>query len=151
MAKTLKKLPNLYDFPIFRALVEVEMRRIRAGGLKGKTHFSIGFLYSPNISDYISGSPRYLGFMRKVKELLREPDVITPVEEDFLFFFFPDITREEAENKLNKLKQLFRGREIIDGIASYPEDGQTEYELFNKLVQIMNEKLIPVIELYSED
>ena len=149
MVKRNIKLPNVYEFVVFKSLVEIELRRVRA--YNRDTKFSIGFFYSPEIAEYIrSGNMRYLGFLRKLKQILKEPDVLTPVEEDFIFFFFPDITREEAEEKLKSIKELFRGKNIIDGIASYPEDGKTEQELFNKLVQIMNEKLIPVIQLYEE-
>lgn len=149
MVKRNIKLPNVYEFTVFKGLVEVELRRVRA--FNRDTKFSIGFFYSPEIAEYIrSGNVRYLGFLRKLKKILKEPDVITPVEDDFIFFFFPDITRKEAEEKLKSIKDLFKGKEIIDGIASYPEDGKTEQELFNKLVQIMNEKLIPVIQLYEE-
>jgi hypothetical protein len=151
MANKDLKIPNVYDFPVFKALVEVELRRIRAFGKKDE-RFSIGFLYAPHIADYVAGrSVKYMGFVKKIKEILREPDVLAPVEEDFLFFYFPDITREEAEKQVERIKKLFRNVEIIDGIASYPEDGETEYQLFNKLVQVMNDKLIPVIELYSEE
>lgn len=149
MAKKGIKLSNLYDFVVFRALVEIELKRVRA--YNRNTKFSIGFFYSPQIAEYIrSDSIRYLGFLKKVKSILSEPDVITPVEDDFIFFFFPDISREEAERKVNSIKKLFRGKEIIYGIASYPEDGKTEHELFNRLIQIMNEKLIPVIKLYED-
>lgn len=147
--KSFIKLPNIYDFIVFRSLVEIEVRRARAHNKD--TRFSIGFFYSPQIAEYIrSGNIRYLGFLKKLKQILSEPDVISPVEDDFIFFFFPDITREEAEAKIRDIKNLFKGKEIIDGIASYPEDGKSEYELFDKLVQIMNEKLIPVIQLYEE-
>ncbi len=144
------KLSNLYDFVVFRALVEIELKRVRAYGRE--TKFSIGFFYSPQIAEYIrSDSIRYLGFLKKIKSILSEPDVITPVEDDFIFFFFPDISRAEAEKKVENIKKLFRGKEIIDGIASYPEDGKSEQELFDKLVKIMNEKLIPVIDLYEKE
>ncbi len=149
MLKKVIKLPNLYDFIVFRALVEIELRRVRA--YNRDTKFSIGFFYSPQIAEYIrSDSIRYMGFIKKMKNILSEPDVITPVEDDFIFFFFPDISRKEAEKKVENIKKLFRGKEIIDGIASYPEDGKTEQELFDKLVKIMNEKLIPVIDLYEK-
>ena len=143
------KLPNIYDFIVFRSLVEIELRRVRA--YNKDTMFSIGFFYSPQIAEYLrSGNIRYMGFLRKLKQILKEPDVLSPVEEDFIFFFFPDITRKEAEEKINKIINLFKGKEIIYGLASYPEDGKTEYELFDRLVNIMNEKLIPVIQLYEE-
>jgi len=150
MLKKVIKLPNLYDFIVFRALVEIELRRVRA--YNRDTRFSIGFFYSPQIAEYIrSDSIRYMGFIKKMKNILSEPDVITPVEDDFIFFFFPDISRAEAEKKVESIKKLFRGKEIIDGMASYPEDGKTEHELFDKLVKIMNEKLIPVIDLYEKE
>jgi hypothetical protein len=36
---------------------------------------------------------------------------------------------------------------FVEGVVSYPEDGKTSRELFDKIVQIMNEKLIPIIEI----
>ena len=150
MAKNGIKLSNLYDFVVFRALVEVEARRART--YNKDTKFSIGFFYSPEIAEYLrSDSIGYLGFKKKIKDILKEPDVIAPVEDDFIFFFFPDISREEAEKKVEQIKRLFRNRNIIEGIASYPEDGKTEYDLFHRLIDIMNEKLIPVIKLYEEE
>ena len=150
MARKGIKLTNTYDFVVFRSLVEIELKRVRANDRD--TKFSIGFFYFPQIAEYIrSGNIRYLGFIRKLKEILSEADIITPVEDDFIFFFIPDISRKEAEEKVKKIRNLFKGKDIIYGIASYPEDGKTEYELFDKLVQIMNEKLIPVIQLYEEE
>jgi hypothetical protein len=138
---------NIYDFEVFKALVEIEIRR------NERHHdpkiFSIAFLYAPNlVKEFKSKNVEEFAFI--IKNDIRSADVITPVEEDFVFLFFPDTDKKASQNVINRIKKRLNNIQIIEGIATFPEDGKTSYDLFTKLVQIMNEKLIPVIELDLE-
>ncbi|WP_457641516.1 hypothetical protein [Persephonella sp.] len=138
----------IYDFEVFRALVELEIRRIER--YKKSDKFSIAFLYAPNLAREIEEKkPESIDIVFKIRNHLRSTDIISPVEEDFVFLFFPETGKENVETAINRIKNVFKDKEIIKGIASYPEDGKDKYQLFNKLVDIMNQKLIPVIELHS--
>ncbi len=140
---------HIYDFEVFRALVEIEIRRIER--YKKSDGFSIAFLYAPNLAKEIEENrPKGMEIVFKIKSQLRATDIITPVEEDFVFLFFPETGKKEAEKAISRVKSAFEGWEIIEGIATYPEDGKDKLHLFNRLVDIMNEKLIPVIELHSK-
>lgn len=138
---------NIYDFEVFKALVEIEIKRSKR--YQEPRTFSIAFLYAPHLADKFKdkGSDE-IAFI--IKDDIRSVDVIAPVEEDFVFLFFPDTGKKESHKAINRIKSRFGDTEIIEGIATFPEDGKTPYELFTKLVQIMNEKLIPVIELDLE-
>ncbi|RMA96100.1 nucleotidyl cyclase domain-containing protein [Hydrogenothermus marinus] len=139
---------NIYDFDVFKALVEIEIRRNER--YKEPKYFSIAFLYAPNLVKEVENNESLKDEIAfKIKDDIRSSDVITPVEEDFLFLFFPDTTQKEAKKVIDRIKKNFNF-EIIEGIASFPEDGNTPYQLFTKLVNIMNEKLIPVIEFDLE-
>ena len=140
--------PNIYDFEVFKALVEIEIKRNKR--YKTPKHFSIAFLYAPNLVKEIKTESKLkdeIAFM--IKDDIRISDVISPVEEDFIFLFFPETSKKEAESSINRMKKKFNF-ETIEGIATFPEDGKSSYELFSKLVEIMNEKLIPVIDLDLE-
>jgi len=141
-----------YSFDVFRALVEIEIRRIER--YKKERNFSIAFLYAPNLV----GRVKYYKDIDKEFEIsflirtgIRSTDVVSEVEDDFVFLFLPETGKQEAKKVIERIKKSLPDIEIIEGIATYPDDGTTEYELFNKLVQIMNEKLIPVIELYDKN
>jgi hypothetical protein len=141
---------HIYDFEVFRALVELEINRIER--YRKSNTFSIAFLYAPNLAKEIEEKkPKGIDIVFKIKSHLRSTDVITPVEEDFVFLFFPETGKENVSKAIERIKKVFKDKEIIEGIASYPEDGKDKYQLFNKLVDIMNKKLIPVIELSSEE
>ena len=139
---------NIYDFEVFKALVEIEIKRNER--YHNPNQFSIAFLYAPNLvreikdKHYLKDEIAFL-----IKDDIRSSDVITPVEEDFIFLFFPETSKKEAMKSIERIKKKFKF-EIIEGIATFPEDGGTSYKLFTKLVEIMNEKLIPVIELDLE-
>ena len=138
---------NIYDFDVFKALVEIEIKRNQR--YKEPQTFSIAFLYAPNlVKEFKNKSFEEIAFI--IKDDIRAADVITPVEEDFVFLFFPDTGKKESKKVIDRIKKKLNNVEIIEGIATYPEDGKTPYQLFTKLVQIMNDKLIPVIELDLE-
>ena len=141
-----KKLKNhIYDFEVFRALVEIEIERIKR--YRHSEAFSIAFLYAPNLAKKYKESDlseNEIAFL--IRGNIRSADVVSSVEEDFIFLFYPDTTREGAKVSIDRIKSKF-DFEIIDGIASFPEDGTKAEDLYAKLVKIMNEKLIPVIEL----
>ncbi|WP_457625826.1 hypothetical protein [Persephonella sp.] len=139
---------HIYDFEVFKALIELEIRRIQRYGKNSS--FSIAFLYAPELASKVKKDRKSLkeidvAFI--IKDSIRSVDVISPVEEDFVFLFFPETKKEDAQKVIERLKKVLGESQIIDGIASYPEDGKNKNELFEKLVEIMNEKLIPVIKL----
>ncbi len=138
---------NIYDFEVFKALVEIEINRNKR--YKEPKTFSIAFLYAPHLVEkFKNKKPEEIAFM--IKDDIRAADVIAPVEEDFVFLFFPETNKKECNNIIKRIKKKLDDEEIIEGISTFPEDGKTAYELFTRLVQIMNEKLIPVIELDLE-
>lgn len=139
---------HIYDFEVFKALVELEIRRIERYG-RGST-FSIAFLHAPELASKIKKDEKSLkeidvAFI--IKDNIRSVDVISPVEEDFVFLFFPETEKEMAKKVIQRLKKIINEKNIIEGVASYPEDGKDKNALFTRLVEIMNEKLIPVIEI----
>ncbi len=140
-----------YSFEVFRALVEIEIRRIER--YKKERNFSIAFLYAPNLVKkvkYYEDIDKEFDITFLIKTGIRSTDIVSEVEDDFVFLFLPETGKVEAKKVIERIKKSFPDLEIIEGIATYPDDGTTEYELFNKLVQIMNEKLIPVIEIYDK-
>ncbi|MBK3332146.1 hypothetical protein GWK41_03570 [Persephonella atlantica] len=139
---------HIYDFEVFKALVELEIRRIER--YRKESTFSIAFLYAPELATKIKENKESLkevdvAFI--IKDNLRAVDVISPVEEDFVFLFFPETEKKMAQRVIERLKKVLSDKNIIEGVASYPEDGKDKHTLFAKLVEIMNEKLVPVIEL----
>ncbi|MEJ5173462.1 MAG: hypothetical protein WHT47_07080, partial [Hydrogenothermaceae bacterium] len=88
----------------------------------------------------------FAGPFFKLRENIRSVDVISPVDEDFVFLFFPETGKKETEKVINRVKNAVK-LNIIEGIASYPEDGKNSRELFDKLVNVMNDKLLPVIKI----
>jgi hypothetical protein len=68
------------------------------------------------------------------------------VDEDFVFLFLPEIDKKQVGALIERFKKS-TDINFIEGVVSYPEDGKTARELFNKMVQIMNDKLIPIIEI----
>ncbi|NPA17331.1 MAG: hypothetical protein GXO05_06265 [Aquificae bacterium] len=140
---------HIYDFEVFKALVELEIRRIQR--YEKDSAFSIAFLYAPELALRFKDSKdsmKEVDVAFIIKDNIRSADVISPVEEDFVFLFFPETNKESATKIIERLKSTLGNSErIIGGIASYPEDGESKQKLFAKLVEIMNEKLIPVINL----
>ncbi len=139
---------HIYDFEVFKALIELEIRRIQRYGKNSS--FSIAFLYAPELASKIKKNKKSLeeidvAFI--IKDNIRSVDVISPVEEDFVFLFFPETEKESAQKVINRLKNVLGETNIIEGVASYPEDGTDKQTLFMKLVEIMNERLIPVINI----
>ncbi len=139
---------NIYDFEVFKALVEIEIRKSNRYNIPKK--FSIAFLYAPNIATIFKNKNLdEIDIAFIIKDEIRKSDVISPVEEDFVFLFFPETDKEKAKKAIERIKEKLQSN-IIEGIASFPEDGKTPSELYNKLVDVMNEKLIPIVEFDSE-
>ncbi|WP_456393179.1 hypothetical protein [Persephonella sp.] len=138
---------HIYDFEVFKALVELEIRRIQR--YEKDSAFSIAFLYAPELAVKFKDSKDSMeevdvAFI--IKDNIRSADVISPVEEDFVFLFFPETDKKNAEKIIKRLLQILgNSSQIIGGVASYPEDGKNKQELFARLVDIMNEKLIPAV------
>lgn len=137
---------KVYDFEVFKALVEIEVKRIER--YKKSEKFSIAFMYFPSITNIlVKNKPKdFIGPVFKLRESIRSVDVISPVDEDFVFLFFPETGKKETEKIINRIRDLVK-LNIIEGIASYPEDGKSSRELFDKLVKDMNDKLLPVINI----
>ena len=136
---------KMYDFEVFKALVEIEIERIKRYG-KSK-HFSIAFLYFPSITKLLmENKPKEIDIFFKLKENIRSVDVLSPVDEDFVFLFFPETDKNQVEKVVERLKKSVKV-ELVEGVASYPEDGKTARDLFDQMVKIMNDKLLPIIEI----
>jgi len=137
---------RIYDFEVLKALVELEIKRAERYGKDSV--FSIAFLYAPELANKFrddEDSFKEIGIAFIIKDNLRSADVISPVEEDFVFLFLPETDKKNAEEVIKRLKELL-GKQVISGVVSYPEDGDTKQKLFARIVEIMNEKLIPVID-----
>ncbi len=136
---------KFYDFEVFKALIEIEIERINR--YKKSSQFSIAFLYFPAITNlFMEKKPKDIDIIFRLKENLRSVDVISPVDEDFVFLFLPETDKKRVGPLVERLKK-FTDINFIEGVVSYPEDGKTARELFDKMVQIMNDKLIPIIEI----
>ena len=136
---------KIYDFEVFKALVEIEIERIKRYG-KSK-HFSIAFLYFPSITKLLmENKPKEIDIFFKLRENIRSVDVLSPVDEDFVFLFFPETDKNQVEKVIERLKKSVKV-EFVEGVASYPEDGKTARDLFDQMVKIMNDKLLPIIEI----
>jgi hypothetical protein len=136
---------KFYDFEVFKALIEIEIERINR--YKKSSQFSIAFLYFPAITNLLmEKKPKDIDIVFKIRENLRSVDVISPVDEDFVFLFLPETDKKQVGTLVERLKK-FTDINFVEGVVSYPEDGKTARELFDKMVQIMNDKLIPIIEI----
>lgn len=136
---------KFYDFEVFKALVEIEIERIKR--YKKSSQFSIAFLYFPAITNILMEKrPKDIDIAFRLKENLRSTDVISPVDEDFVFLFLPETDKNKATSLIKKLKKVAE-IDFVEGIVSYPEDGKTARDLFDKMVEIMNDKLVPIIEI----
>jgi len=136
---------KFYDFEVFKALIEIEIERINR--YKKTSQFSIAFLYFPAITNLLmEKKPKDIDIVFKLRENLRSVDVVSPVDEDFVFLFLPETDKKQVGPLVERLKK-FTGINFIEGVVSHPEDGKTARELFDKMVQIMNDKLIPIIEI----
>jgi len=138
---------KFYDFEVFKALTEIEIERINR--YKKLSQFSIAFLYFPAIINLLKEKkPKDIDIIFRLKENLRSLDVISPVDEDFVFLFLPETDKKQINVLIERFKKS-TDINFVEGVVSYPEDGKTAKELFNKMVQIMNEKLIPIIEIWK--
>lgn len=135
---------KIYDFEVFKALVEIEVERIRR--YKKSDKFSIAFVYFPSIAQIIREKKLDISHVFRLRENIRSVDVISAVDDDFVFLFFPETSKKDTQKAIDRLKNNVK-LNIIEGIASYPEDGKDPRELFDALVKIMNDKLLPVIKI----
>ena len=136
---------KFYDFEVFKALVEIEIARIKR--YKKSSHFSVAFLYFPSITNLlVEKAPKEIDIAFRLRENLRSADVISPVDEDFVFLFLPETDKDQTTSLIKRLKKV-TGIDLVEGVVSFPEDGKTARDLFDKMVQIMNDKLIPIIEI----
>jgi len=136
---------KFYDFEVFKALTEIEIERINR--CEKLSQFSIAFLYFPSIINLLKEKkPKDINIIFRLRENLRSVDVISPVDEDFVFLFLPEVDKKQINVLIERFKKS-TDINFVEGVVSYPEDGKTAKELFNKMVQIMNEKLIPIIEI----
>lgn len=136
---------KIYDFEVFKALVEIEVERIKR--YKKSDRFSVAFIYFPSIAQIlIEKQIKEVPHVFKLKENIRSVDVISPVDDDFVFLFLPETGKKETEKAINRIRSNV-DLGLIEGIASYPEDGKEARELFDTLVRIMNDKLLPVIKI----
>lgn len=143
----MKKAKDLkfYDFEVFKALVEIEVERIKR--YKKSERFSVAFIYFPSIAQILAEKQvKDIQHVFKLKENIRSVDIISPVDDDFVFLFFPETGKKDAEKAINRIKSNV-DLNLIEGVASYPEDGKDARELFDALVRIMNDKLLPVIKI----
>jgi GGDEF domain-containing protein len=90
--------------------------------------------------------PKDIDIVFRLRENLRSADVISPVDEDFIFLFLPETDKKQISALIERLRKVTEIN-FVEGVVSYPEDGKTARELFDKMVQIMNDKLIPIIEI----
>jgi hypothetical protein len=136
---------KFYDFEVFKALVEIEIERINR--YKKSSQFSISFLYFPAITNLLKEkNPKDIDMVFRLRENLRSVDIISPIDEDFVFLFSPETDKKQIGALIERLKKS-TDINFVEGVVSYPEDGKTARELFNKMVQIMNDKLVPIIEI----
>lgn len=142
--KTTEEL-KVYDFEIFKALVEIETERIKS--YKKSDEFSIAFIYFPSIANIIADKGiKEVNHIFKLKENIGSVDVISPVDDDFVFLFFPETDKKSVEKIIKRIKSKVE-LNIIEGIASFPDDGKDSKALFDTLVKVMNDKLLPVIKI----
>lgn len=142
--KTSQEL-RIYDFEVFKALVEIEVERIKR--YKKSDKFSVAFIYFPSIAQILTEKHvKDVHHVFKLKENIRSVDVISQVDDDFVFLFFPETSKKDTEKIVSRIKSTV-DLNLIEGIASYPEDGKDARELFDALVKIMNDKLLPVIKI----
>lgn len=136
---------KIYDFEVFKALVEIEIERVKR--YKKSDKFSIAFIYFPSITQIITEKGvSNIQHVFRLRENIRSVDVISAVDDDFVFLFFPETDKKDTQKAINRIKDSIEVG-IIEGIASYPQDGRDSKELFDTLVKIMNDKLLPVIKI----
>ncbi|MCX7738260.1 MAG: hypothetical protein N2Z80_02425 [Hydrogenothermaceae bacterium] len=136
---------KVYDFDVFKALVEIEVERIKR--YKKSDKFSVAFIYFPSIVNIIiNKSIKEVNHMFRLRENIRSVDVISPVDDDFVFLFFPETDKKSVEKIIKRIQSKVE-LNIIEGIASFPEDGKDSRALFDTLVKVMNDKLLPVIKI----
>ncbi len=131
----------IYDLDVLKALVDIEISRI--GRYEKDEQFAIVFIYSPKISEESQNGQTDVASI--LKEKLRASDVLTSVEKDFSFIFLSETNRKGAEEFLKRIKsELPEG--TVTGVVTFPENGKTSFELFQKLLEIMKENMLPSFE-----
>jgi len=127
---------GIYNLDVLKALVDIEISRIKR--YKKQQPFSIAFIYTPNIKD--------TDIATILRTDLRSSDVIASIEKDFVFVFLPETGKEGAYKFLNRINKKFTVK-TVEGVVTYPEDGETSFELFQKLFNVMKEKMLPTNDL----
>ncbi len=131
----------IYDLDVLKALVDIEISRI--GRYEKDEQFAIVFIYSPKIVEESKNGQ--IDVASILKEKLRASDVLTSVEKDFSFIFLSETNRKGAEEFLKRIKsELPEG--TVTGVVTFPENGKTSFELFQKLLEIMKENMLPPFE-----
>ncbi len=123
---------GIYNLDVLKALVDIEISRIKR--YNRKQPFSIAFIYAPNIKD--------TDIATILRTDLRSSDVIASIEKDFVFVFLPETGKDGAYKFLERIKKKF-SEKTVEGVVTYPEDGETSFDLFQKLFNIMKEKMLP--------
>ncbi len=123
---------GIYNLDVLKALVDIEISRIKR--YKKNQPFSVAFIYVPDIKDVDVASI--------LRSDLRSSDVIASIEKDFVFVFLPETGKEGAYRFLDRIRKKFP-KKTVGGVVTYPEDGETSFELFQKLFNIMKEKMLP--------
>jgi hypothetical protein len=131
----------IYDLDVLKALVDIEISRI--GRYEKNEQFAIVFIYSPKIAE--DNKNGQIDVASILKEKLRASDVLTSVEKDFSFIFLSETNRKGAEEFLKRIKSELP-EETVTGVVTFPENGKTSFELFQKLLEIMKENMLPSLE-----
>ncbi len=130
----------VYDLDVLKALVDIEISRI--GRYEKDEQFAIVFIYSPKLEETQNGQ---LDVATILKDKLRASDVLTSVEKDFSFIFLSETNRKGAEEFLKRIKSALP-EGTVTGVVTFPENGKTSFELFQKLLEIMKENMLPPFE-----
>lgn len=136
---------KLYSFEVFKALAEIEIERINR--YRKSSKFSMVFLYFPALANIlIEKKTNDTNIILRLKESLRSVDIVSPVDKDFVFLFLPETDKNQVDLLIKRLKKT-TDIDFVEGAVSYPEDGKTAKELFDKMIKIMNDKLLPAAEI----
>jgi uncharacterized protein YjaG (DUF416 family) len=128
---------KIYSFDVFKALTEIEIERVNRR--KEPSQFSIVFLY-------FLKEEKDIDVISKLRENLRSIDIISSADSYLIFIFLPEIDKRQVYTLIERLRKII-DIDFIEGVVSYPEDGKTARELFNKMVNLMNDKLVPIVEI----
>jgi len=66
-----------------------------------------------------------------------------------VFIYSPKIAEENQNGQVDVasiLKEKLRASDVVTGVVTFPENGKTSFELFQKLLEIMKENMLPSFE-----